>query len=217
MEDQLGHIEHQKVTNLLPFIGAAAVFLIIIGLIFMNRPTYKYKMSTEEMKDIVLKRDYLFKTAQIFDAIYNKDSIYQFIDLRSAPEYLESHIDGAINISLHEILNPENKKILNQNKKINIIYFNDQSGACSAWMILRQLGYKNIYVLQGGYDFVKPNMIDKYNPMAAGSTDEKPQYNYNEVVNSSAGNSQSTQSENNDESSKVTLKPKKKTSGGGGC
>lgn len=187
MVHQLGQQGHKRISNKLPIIGISAIIIILIGLIFMNTEKYRYKISTEDMLNEVLLLEDVIRPHKFMEIYYNKDSLYRFIDLRSSPEFLEGHIKNAIHIPLHEILADENNDIFKQDEKINVLYYSDHCGACGPWMILKQLGYKNIKVLMGGYNFVKPNIIDEYSPMTGNFTDEKAKYDYAKIINETSG------------------------------
>ena len=182
MNNQHHHTGHTKISTKLPIIGVAAILIIIIGIVGMTEPKIKYTISTEEILNIVNEREDVMRPPEFMHAYYTKDSLYRFIDLRSAHDYLKGHLDGAVNIPIHKILDDEYQDIFNQNDKINILYFSDQCGACGPWMILRQIGYTNIKILQGGYGFVKTSIIDKYEPMSGDYSAEKPKYDYATVI-----------------------------------
>ena len=205
-----------KNTGNLPLVASVFVGIIVIGLLTMSVPKYKYKMSTQEILTEVLKREDVVKPDKFMEIYFINDSLYQFIDLRSSQDFLKGHLKGAIHIPLHKLLDPQNKKILNQNKKINILYYSDQCGACGPWMILTQLGYKNNKVLAGGYDYVKSHIIDSYSPMSGDFSMEKPKYDYAKIISETAGvsvgKSSSTQS-----SPTGAPQVKKKKGSGGGC
>jgi len=187
-------MESKKISNKLPIIGIFFILVVIIGLITMERPKHHYRLGVEEMLTKTLVRDYVIKYDKFFDIYYNNDSLYRFIDLRSAHDFQVSHLKGAINIPLAKILKDEYRDIVNQDKKINIFYYSDQKGACGPWMVLTQLGYKNNYVLGGGYDYVTKHIIDEYSPMLGSFSDEKAKYNYKEVIKNTAGGASSSSS-----------------------
>ena len=190
-----GHsLESKKISNKLPIIGIAFILIVIFGLLTMEKPKHVWRMNTEQMLAKTLKHDYLIRHDKFFDIYFNHDSLYRFIDLRSAHDYQVSHLTGAVNIPLAKILNDEYKNILNQDKKINVLYYSDQCGACGPWMILTQLGYKNNYVLAGGYDFVTQHIINEYSPMLGNYSAEKAKYDYKKVINSTAGGGTSSSS-----------------------
>ena len=79
--------------------------------------------------------------------LVDKDPSLQLIDVRSTGEFEKFSLPGAINIPLENLLNPEFEDVLNQDVKLNVFYSNSSNVANQAWMITRQLGYKNNYVL----------------------------------------------------------------------
>jgi len=187
MIHQLGQQGHKRISNKLPIIGISAVVIILIGLISMSSAKHRYKISSDEMLKEVLLKEYVIRPQKFMDIYYNNDTLYRFIDLRSSPDFLEGHIKGAIHIPLHEILADEYTEIFNQDEKINVLYYSDHCGACGPWMIIKQLGYKNIKVLIGGFNYVKPNIMDEYSPMTGNFSDEKAKYNYVKIINETSG------------------------------
>ena len=208
---------HKQISKKLPAIAIGAAVIIILGLITMKVPTRQYKMSNEKVLEVMLKRNELIRPDKFMQIYYNNDSSYQFIDLRSAHEYLKGHIKGAINIPAHKLLDKESEKYLNQDKKINILYFSDQCGACSNWMILKQLGYKNNRFLQGGYDYVNKYIIEKYAPMSGDYSVEKPKYDYAKIVKETAGagSAASSSADEDDAPTQVIIKKDEKEEEGG--
>jgi rhodanese-related sulfurtransferase len=217
MNTEINTNDSNPISGRLPILAAVLVGIIIIGLLTMAVPKLKYKMSTQEILTEVLKHEDIVKPDKFMEIYFYNDSLYQFIDLRSSQDYLRGHLNGAIHIPLHKLLDPKYKKILNQHKKINILYYSDQCGACGPWMILTQLGYKNNKVLAGGYDYIKSHIIDSFSPMSGDYSMEKPKYDYAKIVNSTAGVSVGQSSSSQAASGGATPPVKKKKGGGGGC
>jgi len=214
MNNQYLNIGHKKISNKLPIIGISAVLIVIVSLMLMNSPKIKYRVSTEEMLDIAIEKNDIIRPADFMNIYYTKDSKYQFIDLRSAHEFLIGHIDGAINIPIHKLLDDEYEDVFNQDEKINILYYSDQCGACGPWMILKQIGYPNNKVLQGGYNYVKKSIIDDYAPMSGDYSAEKAKYDYAKVIkNTPSSGAESTL----DMGPIIVGKKKKKGEIDGGC
>ena len=80
-------------------------------------------------------------------------------------------------------------------------------------MILKQIGYPNNKILQGGYDYVTKNIIDEYSPMVGDYSAEKPKYDFKAIINRTAGGSSS--SSNTDVLVPIVKGKKKKTEEGG--
>lgn len=78
-----------------------------------------------------------------------KKDEYILIDVRSRGEYLEGHLNGAVNIPLSTI-----KKGINniaRDKKI-LVYCQSGVRGKKALKILEDLGYKDVYNLKGGLE-----------------------------------------------------------------
>ncbi len=179
---------YSPLSNKLPIALTLFVILVIYGFVMMKVPTLKYKLSPEEMVEVLQKKEY-FVSPQTALEINNSidSSYYQFIDLRSPHEFLKGHIDGAINIPISNILEEEYKDVIDSDSKINILYYNNHNGACGPFMVLTQLGYKNNKILLGGYNFYKKNIIDNYAPKVESYRNEKPKFDYAKVMRQISG------------------------------
>jgi len=87
---------------------------------------------------------------------------YFIIDVREPDEYAAGHIDSAINIPLHELL--DNLAQLPESKTMPILlYCHTQKRATHALVVLRELGYTNVFNLEGGWEAYEEWV--KNNPM----------------------------------------------------
>lgn len=75
------------------------------------------------------------------------------LDVRSKQEYNEGHLQGAVNVPDFELINRIQKEIPKKNQLI-IIYCQYGGRSRNAYMIMRRLGYTNIYNLYGGLDMI---------------------------------------------------------------
>ena len=73
------------------------------------------------------------------------------IDVRSAAEYKEGHLSGAINVPEYEIKSKFNKLNLEKDKII-ILYCISGYRSKRAYIKLKKLGYNRIYNLYGGLE-----------------------------------------------------------------
>ena len=203
-------------TKIAGLIAIVLIGIFLITLIFTKKQIKQYHLSTSEILSKVRKFDNTISPQQFVDITFSNDSVYRFIDLRSANVFSEGHLKGAINIPVHRVLDKEYEYIFNQDKKINILYYSDHCGACGPWMILTQLGYKNNRILMGGYDYVKGYILDKYSPMSGDYQAEKAKYDYARIIGAQKGNSVSSSASTKGNNPVVPIVRKKK-SGGGGC
>jgi len=75
------------------------------------------------------------------------------LDVRSNQEYKEGHLQGAINIPDFEIFKRIQREIPKKNQLI-ILYCQYGGRSKSASLILKKLGYTNVYNLYGGLDMI---------------------------------------------------------------
>lgn len=75
---------------------------------------------------------------------------YFVIDVREPDEYAETHINGAVNLPLRDLLQYPDELPEDPNTPI-LVYCRSQKRSTHALVILRQLGYSQVYNLAGGY------------------------------------------------------------------
>lgn len=80
-----------------------------------------------------------------------KSQNVKLIDVRSIQEYEEGHLDGAICISLYELQTDIVNKIKDKDTVI-ILYCASGVRSLKGKNILDDLGYKNVYNLDGGIE-----------------------------------------------------------------
>ena len=99
-----------------------------------------------------LKRLYRSKeniTKEEMREMINNYSSVILLDVRSHKEYAEGHLNGAINIPIYDLY-MEAPKALKDKEVIIIAYCTVGVRSESAIKILRKMGYKNLYHLDGG-------------------------------------------------------------------
>ena len=216
--DQIEEKE-QNATSKTLLIGISIFAAIIfLGMIFMPEPQKHYKITEEQMLAKIISFDGVAGPEVIVDLIYKPNDKFQFIDLRSAPEYLKGHLPNAINIPVNHIFDKEYEQIWSQTDKTNILYYADHAGACGPWMLLNQLGYKNNKIMLGGYDYVNENIIQKYSPLTGNFRDEKAKYNYAKSISETSGtNVTAPAGEATKTGNAPVVKKKKEGKTSGGC
>ncbi len=75
----------------------------------------------------------------------------EIIDVRSACEYNEGHISGAVNIPEYEIDTKFEKIYPNKTGEI-VLYCQIGKRSRTAYRKLKRMNYKNVYCLYGGID-----------------------------------------------------------------
>ena len=156
-----------------------AAGIIPLGLIIAAVPentTKPYKLTAEQLLEEVKSGTQFIQPDDVADMIISKDPTLQLIDVRSADEFEKFSLPGAINIPLTDILNSDWEEMVNQDVKLNVFYSNSSTDANQAWMLTRQLGYQNNYVLQGGVNYWAETIMNPEAPAATSPNEEFARY-----------------------------------------
>jgi len=158
-----------------------ALVLVTLGLIIAAVPqntTHPYKLSADQLLEEVTSKAQFIAPDEIADLIIKKDPELQLIDVRTPDEFDKFSLPGAVNIPLTNLLAPEFKDVLDQSFKMNVFYSNGTLESSEAWLITRQLGYKNNYILQGGLNYWAETILNPSQPPSTSPDDESAKYDF---------------------------------------
>jgi len=77
----------------------------------------------------------------------SRNTPHLIINLGSGGKFDSVQIKNSINIPIENLLDDENRTILNESKDEIILYSSDVSTTAKAWVILNQLGFKKLLIL----------------------------------------------------------------------
>ena len=204
-----------------PRIVLASV-LIPLGFIIAAVPankTKQFRLTAPELLQEAGSGSQFMSPDVVADMVVKKDLSLQLIDVRTPEEYAAFSLPGAINIPLSNILSDEFTDILNQDAKSNVFYSNGSVQANEAWMIARQLGYENNYVLEGGLNYWFANILGATEPSQASPNEEFAKYDFRKSAAAALGGGAVVSSTDavpaaGAKKPPVATKAKKKVSGG---
>jgi rhodanese-related sulfurtransferase len=210
-----------KKTRRLTIASILFVIIIVIGFLTLRKPEYTYKLSTQEMVEQLYNIDTEMLPDEAMEIISYGDSLSVFVDLRNPYEYQKGFLGEAINIPVSDILLEESIEFFDamQADSITVIlYANTQLDANGSWMLLQQIGYSNVKILLGGYNYLTDENIDYYDmPDIPEYFVEEPAIIFSEVIsNMSSQNFEQTETENKPQNIQP-IKRKKKAVAEGGC
>jgi rhodanese-related sulfurtransferase len=200
-----------------------AIFIIPMGLIIAAVPQNKtkpYKLTAEELLSEANTRTQYITPDVVADMLIKKDPSLRLIDVRSQDEFEKFSLPGAINIPAADLLSDQYSDILNQDIRMNIFYSNGTVAANEVWMITRQLGYTNNFVLEGGLNFWFDNILNPQRPPSSSSDEEFAKYDFRKSAGMALGGGGAVQII--DHQTSVSVKPVVKAGGkkkkaAGGC
>ncbi len=201
-----------------------SALLILFGLIIAAVPentTKPYKLTSGQLLEEIKGGTQFIHPDQVAEMLINKDPYLRLIDVRSQDEYDKFHLPGAINIPLDNILSDQWTDILDQDGTMNVFYSNGTTHSNEAWMLVRQLGYANNFVLEGGLNYWVETIMNPSSPASTDPADEFAKYDFRKGAGRAlgAGELAPAQQEGASTAPKPTIatKIKKKKVASGGC
>jgi sulfur-carrier protein adenylyltransferase/sulfurtransferase len=167
-----------------------ALGLIPLGILIAAIPDNKVVVEKSNPQQILAEMkdgSQLVTTDVVADMLVKKDPTLQLIDIRSQAEYEQFHLPGAINVPIDNLLSEENSAFFDQDVKMNVLYGNGTTAAGQAWMLLRQQGYKSLYILQGGVNYWAETILSPSQPAATASDDELAKYDFRKAAGGALG------------------------------
>ena len=197
-----------------------ALIIIPLGLILAAVPadtTHPYKLSPKDLLEHVNSGMQYFSPDEVAHMIVSKDPSLVLIDVRSEDEYDKYHLPGAINIPLSSLLEDQWKDYIHQDLRYNVFYSNSTVNANQAWMLSRQLGYQNNYVLQGGLNYWVETIMNPEKPGSTSPDEEIARYNFRKGAGQALGGGADMETSNQPapELPKIAPRPRKKRAQGG--
>ncbi len=149
MKDKLLNLNTSKKMAL------AALLLGIIALLIGN-PNNKnvIPVNAKELSySIVIANDKI-NVVVLADWLIKEKKDFVLVDLRTEKEFSEYCIPGSQNIAIEDLLTSE----LKRNEKI-VLYGANDIAASQAWFILKSSGYKGAFILDGGMNSWKNEIL----------------------------------------------------------
>ncbi|MCF7807935.1 MAG: rhodanese-like domain-containing protein [Candidatus Marinimicrobia bacterium] len=163
------------------------VFLGVVIAMVPENTTKPYKLTAEEMVIEVQSAAEMVSADNVAHWLISKDPSLQLIDVRSPDEFQKYHLENAINIPLSVILEDEYRDIVDQGVKMNVLYSNGTLDSHKGWMILRQLGFENNYVLQGGLNYWFDTIMNPQAPSVYSADEEFAKYDFRKAASGALG------------------------------
>lgn len=158
-----------------------SIIFISLGLILAAIPqntTLKYKLTADQMLTEANNAVMYYSPDEVAELLIQKDPSIQLIDVRPPDQFEKYALPNAINIPLTEILKEEYRDYLYQGAKRNIFYSNGTTDAVKAWMITKQLGWENNFVLQGGLNYFAEMIMNPQAPPSTSPNEEIAKYEF---------------------------------------
>jgi hypothetical protein len=120
-----------------------ALILLLILVIVRNSDRNIFRSDVKTAIDVVQNNSNLLSPEQLHQ-LKSPDLLINLGD-SDLPDSL--HVENSIRIPFENLLDGVNRKILNEVKGDLVLYSADVATASKAWIILNQLGFKNVKIL----------------------------------------------------------------------
>jgi rhodanese-related sulfurtransferase len=151
------------------FLSIAFVSLGLVAAVLPQKKNSSTQLDARQLLNEIQLENHVISIDEMADALINNDPEYQLIDLRSQEEYQAFHLPGAINIPFEKLFDEEWLPYVDQIARKNVFYSNGTTLSGEAWILTRQKGFKNNYILNGGLNNWYETIL---NPEPPKSTDD---------------------------------------------
>lgn len=154
-----------------------SVVLVMLGTIAAILPSKsdKYHQFSKEELDLEASKEmYYVSVDELAHLIISGDPSIQLIDIR---EKADTMLTRAINIPVDSIMSPTYEGLLYQRVKKTVLYSDDTESVLPVWKQLKYAGYPNVYILRGGMQAWKKDMLDPEFPGLSAPQVAIDQYN----------------------------------------
>jgi rhodanese-related sulfurtransferase len=135
-------------------LAAGALLLGAVALFASPYPGGKVTLDARELALAVGTEADHVEAPELAAWIIEGKADYRLVDLRSEAEFAQYHIPTAVNIPMNVLTDAG----LGRDEKI-VLYSEGGIHSAQAWMLLRAQGYKGAYMLKGGLDDWKDQVV----------------------------------------------------------
>ena len=194
------------------------VILLMVGFFTMRKPLLTFEKDMDESITELIESEAYFYPWDLEQVISNEVDTVLLFDIRDRFLFGQGHIPGAENLSANDLTKKENINRLKELKEQGysvVLYGEDELQANGPWMLFRQVGFDNVKLLLGGYNYYFENKDDLY----ATVDDDKffkgfPKYDFVEMAAPKDGAGANT---DNDKKQLEVRRRKKTNIAAGGC
>ncbi|OFX39290.1 MAG: hypothetical protein A2X08_03970 [Bacteroidetes bacterium GWA2_32_17] len=167
-----------------------SIALVTLGLIVAFVPEQMvshFKIDKNQIVTELKQKAYFMNPDDLVAMLVNKDPLFKLVDVRDAFEFQNFSLPNAINIDIKDIVSEDWEEFMNQDTYTIILYANGNLEAVEAWILCRQMGYENIYVLQGGLNNWFETIVNPKHPLPTMPDEDQAKYDFRKAASSAIG------------------------------
>ncbi|MCB2219653.1 MAG: rhodanese-like domain-containing protein [Bacteroidetes bacterium] len=199
-------------------IFASLLILVAFGLVLLPDTEHEDQIPPEALLKEIMNQSRFLSADLIAARIIDEDPSIMLVDVRTAEAYNSYSLPGAINIPLKETLDEEWQPYLNQ-RGVDVVFFsNGDLFADQAWILCSRLGYKNLYVMEGGLNQWFTQIMQPTVPPDTSPNEDFDLYSFRKAASIYFGGGAPAQSTQDIKGENIQIiRREKKTATAGGC
>ncbi len=132
------------------------LFLILViplvALIILALPGNKsFRLSGEKVLEQIGQRTHIISVQKFKELVAGVPGI-QLVDLRDAGDFEQGHLPSALNLPAQNMGAGDFYRFFERKETIHVLYAGETYISERYWILFRQMGMKNLYVLETGPD-----------------------------------------------------------------
>ncbi len=158
--------------------------LFILGLILAFapiKPNGNNKTDVNALLTEMQRHNYYVSPDDLAHKLIDKEPGIVVVDVRSEDDFNRYHIPGSIHIPLKNLLSNDQLHNLAQDDAI-ILVSNGNTLAAQAWLLLKQNGFKDVYILAGGMNYWVQAFSNPKPPKGTYTDDELFRYQFRKAA-----------------------------------
>ena len=146
------------------------IFSIVVLALGLTAAMLPYKsndsiqLNEQQLLQEMLNESNYVTVDELAHLIISGDPSIRLIDVRPVSEF-EKPLPRAINVPIDSIFSDDYAYLFDQTTMKNVIYGADDRRSTQVWMITKQLGYANNYLLKGGLEAWDANILNPSPPL----------------------------------------------------
>jgi rhodanese-related sulfurtransferase len=207
-------------TNRLTIVVVAIVLVFVTGILTLQKPDLKYSFTPAQSLEMLGDSSGYLTSGKALAIIAANDGKTVLIDVRNSIAFDRGHVKDARNIPVRELFSKQSLSFLKEVEKGQqtiLLYGETPRQANGPWIMLRQLGFKNVAFINSTFGQISSAENDTIakNPSLL---NEVPLIDTAALKKLSASSSPSEKTVENPVPVKKTVKPAKvEPASGGGC
>ena len=126
------------------------MLVLATGTLFIHKQNEPPQIPPDELLWDIIQPTRYVSTDQVAKQIIEKDPSLELVDVRSASQFNDFSLPNSMNIPHDSLLTSSSSEYFGIPGIRVVLFANDDILSDQAWVLLRRMGYKGVYVMKGG-------------------------------------------------------------------